>query len=191
MTGRVDVPLHGKAYVFGDNVPGDDGVIPFKVVGNIYESAEMDFGSMAMTPIDPTFPARFQRGGFIVAGKNFPTGPAHEQGVWALVEIGVAAIIAETVSANFFRAAVNDGLPVFSLPGITSVVREGDDLEVHLRKGLVRNLTTGAQLQASQMPDGLASILNAGGRRAHAAIRYRERSVRGSTNPSPAVEGSS
>lgn len=172
----VDLPLRGKAYVFGDNVPGDDGIVPFRVVSNIYETAKTDFGALAMTPVDPTFPSRFERGGFIVAGKNFPTGITHEQAIWALVQVGVAGVIAETMNAGFFQAALNDGLPAFALPGIASIVNEGDELEVLLRAATVRNLTTGKEIRGAPMPDRLADILSAGGKRAYAALKYKEHS---------------
>jgi 3-isopropylmalate/(R)-2-methylmalate dehydratase small subunit len=170
----IDSPLQGKAYVFGDNVPGDDGIVPFTVVSNIYETATMDFGSLAMTPVDPTFPMRFVRGGFLIAGQNFPTGIAHEQAIWALVQVGVAAVIVETMAAGFFQAAINDGLPAFALPGITSLVREGDPLEVVLRRALVRNLATGKELRGTPMPERIAVVLQAGGTRAYVAAKYRK-----------------
>lgn len=180
---NVDQPMRGRAYVFGDNVPGDDGIVPFKVVSNIYETSKLDFGAMAMTPVDPTFPSRFVPGGFLVAGRNFPTGIAHEQAIWALVQVGVRAVISETMNAGFFQASLNDGLPAFALPGITSVVHEGDEIEVHLREARVRNLTTGQELQGTRMPDRLADTLNAGGKRAFAAAKYRERVERSGDRP--------
>ena len=171
----VDQPIRGKAFVFGDNVPGDDGIVPFRVVSNIYETGSMDFGALAMTPIDPTFPQRFERGGILIAGANFPTGIAHEQAIWALMQVGVAAVVSETMSANFFQAATNDGLPAFSLPGISKLVREGDQLEVWLREGRVKNLTTGRELKGAEMPEHLARVLQAGGLRAFVAQQYRQR----------------
>ena len=177
MTLDVDAPIRGKAYVFGDDIPGDDGIVPFKMVSNIYETAKIDFGALAMTPVDPTFPSRFERGGILIAGKNFPTGITHEQAIWALTGVGVAVVISETMAAGFFQAAINDGLPCFALPGITALAREGDELEVRLRSGRVRNLTTGRELQGVSMPDRLADVLEAGGKRAYAALRYRERNT--------------
>ena len=171
----VDTPLRGRAYLFGDNIPGDDGIVPFSVVRNIYETDHSGLASLCMTPVDPTFPQRFERGGFLVAGQNFPTGIAHEQAIWALAAVGVAAVITESMGSGFFQACLSDGLPAFPLPGITALAHEGDELEVHLRRGFVRNLTTGQELQGAPMPERIADVLGIGGTRAYVAAKYHAR----------------
>ena len=163
----VDAALRGKAYVFGDDVPCDDGIVPRRVVDNRFGPSSLDFGALALTPLDPTFPKRFERGGFVIAGQRFTTGVAHEQAIWALLQIGVAGVISETMSGGFFRAALHDGLPALALPGITALAREGDLLEVVLRQATVRNLTTGAELKGERMPFRIAAILQAGGTRGY------------------------
>ena len=168
----VDRPLRGSAYLFGDDVPCDDGIVPSRVVSNLYDETTTDFGALAMTPIDPTFPGRFVRGGFLIAGRNFPTGVAHEQAIWALLQVGVAAVIAETMAANFFRAALSEGLPAFTLPGITALAHEGDTLEVVLRQATVRNITTGRELKGARMPFRIAAVLQAGGTRAYVTGKW-------------------
>ena len=168
----VDSPLRGNAYLFGDDVPCDDGIVPSRVVSNAYTETTTDFGALAMTPIDPTFPKRFQRGGFLIAGRGFPTGVTHEQAIWALLQIGLAAVISETMAAGFFRAALSGGLPAFTLPGITALAREGDSLEVVLRQATVRNLTTGTELKGARMPFRIAVVLQAGGTRAYVAGKW-------------------
>jgi 3-isopropylmalate/(R)-2-methylmalate dehydratase small subunit len=171
----VDTPLRGKAYVFGDNIPGDDGIVPFSVVRNIYETDHSGLAALCMTPVDPTFPERFERGGFLIAGQNFPTGIAHEQAIWAMAALGVAAVISESMSSGFFQACLNEGLPAYPVAGITTLAREGDELEVQLRTGLIRNLTTGQELQGAAMPERVATVLQSGGTRAYVAEKVRAR----------------
>ncbi|MBM4421551.1 MAG: hypothetical protein FJ034_08245, partial [Chloroflexi bacterium] len=163
---NVDTPLRGKAYVFGDDVPVDRGILPAGPAGSA------DPGRVVMTALDPSFPNRFERGGFIVAGRNFPTGVAHERAIRALLDAGVAAVIAETMAGGFFRAALNDGLPAMQIAGITSLVREGDSLEVSLRHATVRNVTTGQERKGFRMGAAVAQQLEAGGTRAFVARKW-------------------
>ena len=178
----VDTPLRGRAYVFGDNIPGDDGIVPFSVIRNIYDTDQSSLAALCMTPVDPTFPQRFERGGFLIAGENFPTGIAHEQAIWALALVGVAVVVAESMGSGFFQACLNEGLPAFPLPGITALAHEGDELEIHLRSGLIRNLTTGETLQGVPVPERIAEVLRAGGTRAYVAARFHARQGRSATS---------
>jgi 3-isopropylmalate/(R)-2-methylmalate dehydratase small subunit len=52
---------------------------------------------------------------------------------------------------------------VVEIKGISTAVRQGDQLEVDLVNGVCRNLTTGAVLQFARLPDFLLEILAAGG----------------------------
>ena len=52
--------------------------------------------------------------------------------------------------------------PTFN-EGITSKVRTGDDLEIDLSNGEIRNLTTGAKLKSAPLPESLMQILQMGG----------------------------
>jgi 3-isopropylmalate/(R)-2-methylmalate dehydratase small subunit len=181
---NVDTPLRGRAYVFGDNIPGDDGIVPFHVVRNIYDTDQSSLASLCMTPVDPTFPQRFERGGFLIAGQNFPTGIAHEQSIWSLALVGVAVVIAESMGSGFFTSCLNEGLPAFPLAGITALAHEGDELEVNLRSGLIRNLTTGESLQGAPIPERMAEVLAAGGTRAYVAARFHAQQARAAASAS-------
>jgi len=44
---------------------------------------------------------------------------------------------------NFFRNTVHIGLPVIEFKGIKSKVKQGDELEIDLRAGVIKNLTSG------------------------------------------------
>ncbi|MSQ37848.1 MAG: hypothetical protein EXR61_06005 [Chloroflexi bacterium] len=178
----VDTPLRGRAYVFGDDLPVDGGILPLDTGGGA------DLGTVVMTPIDRTFPERFEPGGFVVAGKNFPTGVATEHAIRALKQAGVAVVISETMAADFFRAALNDGLPAMQLPGITSLAREGDDLEVSLRHATVRNLTTREERKGVRMPFAVAVQLQAGGTRAYVAGKWGAKSPAAPPHPRAAAE---
>ena len=74
---------------------------------------------------------------------------------------GVSAILAKSVARIFFRNAINVGLPVLICD--TDSINDGDELEVDLEVGQVKNLTTGAELNFSPIPEIMLRILNEGG----------------------------
>jgi 3-isopropylmalate/(R)-2-methylmalate dehydratase small subunit len=69
----------------------------------------------------------------------------------------------ESINRNFLHNIINIGVPVIELPGIKSKVRQGDELEMELKAGIVRNLTTGEKIIFAHYPDFLLEIIEADG----------------------------
>jgi len=57
--------------------------------------------------------------------------------------------------------AINTGLPVIECD--TDKINAGDELEVDLSKGIIRNLTTGEDIPIKPLPEVMIKILNDGG----------------------------
>ena len=76
----------------------------------------------------------------IVAGINFGMGSSAEDAPRSLRDAGIAAVLAESISNIYLRTLINLGLPAIECPGISTFVDQGDDLEVDLESGRVRNL---------------------------------------------------
>ncbi|HHU76338.1 MAG TPA: 3-isopropylmalate dehydratase, partial [Firmicutes bacterium] len=57
------------------------------------------------------------------------------------------------------------GIPVFSAPGISDLVEEGEELEIIMDSAVIRiqNTTTGEGLSIPPLPDTMAKILESGG----------------------------
>jgi 3-isopropylmalate/(R)-2-methylmalate dehydratase small subunit len=160
--------LKGKAWVCGDYTDSQ------KILPERYWNAGTKVGNLdmeelskhAMEGADPNFAAEAAAGkySFIVAGRNFGGGgKSIEHPIFAIKGAGVKAVITESSSRYFFRNAINNGLPILICEGITSKVRTGDDLEVDLSAGEIRNLTTGAKLKSAPLPENLMEILKMGG----------------------------
>src|SRR6201746_360791 len=62
--------------------------------------------------VAPGFAGRFKAGDVIVAGRNFGINSSREQAVHIMKLMGVAAIVAPAFGRQFFRNAINNGLPV-------------------------------------------------------------------------------
>lgn len=149
--------LKGAAHVYGDNVD-TDRIIPGKY------TKTLDLKSLAdhvLEDLDPEFRTRMNRGDLVVGGDNFGCGSSREQAPLALKTAGVGAVVARYFARIFFRNAINIGLPVMEVPDL--VADSGDELEVDLKAGVLRNLTKGTEYKAAAMPDVMIDILREGG----------------------------
>jgi len=74
---------------------------------------------------------------------------------------GVSAVLAKSVARIFFRNAINLGLPVLICN--TDLIDDGDELEVDLLSGTIKDTTNGNQLAFDRMPEAMLRILDEGG----------------------------
>jgi len=58
---------------------------------------------------------------------------------------------------------VTIALPVMVCPGISAAFKDGEELEVDIDSGVVKNLTTGKSLRAEALPLDIQQILKQGG----------------------------
>ena len=150
--------LKGKAFKFGDGISTDQ-IIPGRFAhlrSNLPELAKH-----AMEDADPTFVNRVKPGDFIVAGSNFGLGSSREHAPLVIKMAGIGAILAKSVARIFFRNAINLGMPVLLCD--TNQINDGDELEIDLKAGVIRDLTNGKELSFSQIPDVMLHILDDGG----------------------------
>ena len=150
--------LKGKAFKFGDNI-STDHITPGRLAhlrSNLPELAKH-----VLEDADPSFASRVKAGGFIVAGSNFGLGSSREHAPLALKMAGVSAILAKSVARIFFRNAINLGLPVLICD--TDKVDDGDEVEIDLAAGTVRDITSGNRLAFNKMSGVMLHILDEGG----------------------------
>ncbi len=85
------------------------------------------------------FAQKAQPGDIVVVGKNFGAGSSRQQAVDCFRALGIGAIVAESFGAIYKRNAINSGLPIVSLPGLTGMAGEfetGGELEVDFTTGV-------------------------------------------------------
>jgi 3-isopropylmalate dehydratase small subunit len=150
--------LKGKAYIFGDNIDTDQ-VYP----GRYLELTEHEeIAKHIMEGADATFPARFERGGFIVAGSNFGCGSSREHAVITIKNAGVGAIFAKSFARIFYRNCINLGVPVIMVPDLESFgIEEGMTLEADLANGTL-SVSGTARKFIPLSPDIIKLIENGG-----------------------------
>jgi 3-isopropylmalate/(R)-2-methylmalate dehydratase small subunit len=134
----------GKVWKFGDCIDS----------GNI---------KGVMAGIDPEFHVKVKPGDFIIAGINFGMGSSAEDAPRSLRDAGIAAVLAESISNIYLRTLINLGLPAIECRGISTLVEQGDEIEIDLESGSVRNLTNGASLAFPPFSDQAIAILEKGG----------------------------
>jgi len=150
--------LKGKAFKFGDNI-STDHITPGRLAhlrSNLPELAKH-----VLEDADPTFASRMKAGDFVVAGNNFGLGSSREHAPLVIKIAGVSAILAKSVARIFFRNAINLGLPVLMCD--TALIDDGDELEVDLAAGTVKDITNGNQLTFGKIPEVMLNILKEDG----------------------------
>jgi 3-isopropylmalate/(R)-2-methylmalate dehydratase small subunit len=116
-----------------------------------------------MEDLDPNFAARVKPGDILLAGKNFGCGSSREHAPLALKAAGIACVIAGSFARIFYRNAFNLGLPLLVCPEACDRSDSGDELEVVLESGSIRNLTTGVGFRAEPIPAFMQDIIRHGG----------------------------
>ena len=150
--------LRGKAFKFDDSI-STDHIIPGRFAhlrSNLPELAKH-----VLEDADPTFVSRVKPGDLIVAGSNFGLGSSREHAPLVIKMAGVSAILAKSAARIFFRNAINLGLPVLICD--TALINDGDELEVDLAAGTVKDITNGNQLTFGKIPEVMLHILDEGG----------------------------
>ena len=150
--------LRGKAHKFGDGI-STDHIIPGRYAhlrSNLPELARH-----VMEDADVNFVKKVKAGDFVVGGSNFGLGSSREHAPLVIKMAGVSAILAKSVARIFFRNSINLGLPVLICD--TDRIDDGDELEVDLAEGTVRDKTNGSLLTFGRIPEVMLNILNEGG----------------------------
>ena len=154
--------LKGKAWKFGDDI-STDHIAPGR-----YFHLRSDLPELAkhvLEDADPEFASRMSAGDFVVGGNNFGLGSSREHAPTIIHLAGVSAVLGKSFARIFFRNSINVGLPVLICD--TDQFDAGDELEVDLETGRIKDLTNGKELEFKPLPPTMIKILNDGGLVSH------------------------
>ena len=155
--------ISAHAFKFGDDINTD------YIISGKYKFKSNDMREMAQHAMEELDPHYFERvspqGGLLVAGTNFGCGSSREQAPLVLINSNTKAVLAKSFARIFYRNAINTGLPLVECD--TERINEGDELEVDLEGGVVRNLTTSECINFAPLPPVMATLLADGGLVAH------------------------
>ncbi len=153
----LSLPRRGRVWKFADNID-TDRLAPFDSMSLPWEQRR----STVMKE-RPELAANCQPGDILVAGRNFGCGSSREPAAENLRLLGLSCVIAESFARIYFRNTVAIGFPNLACPGIADRCQDGDELEVNLAEGAIRNLTNGIELQAVPLDKTMVDIISAGG----------------------------
>jgi len=165
--------IRGKAFVVGDNIDTDQ-IIPAQYLNLVPTIPEeyRKLGSHALCglPVESN-PERFVAPGqegsvyrIIVGGRNFGCGSSREHAPISLGASGAKAVVAESFARIFFRNCVATGeiYPVESEAPLAAHFKTGDEAELDVEAGVLRNARSGESFKIKPLGD-VKEVVEAGG----------------------------
>jgi len=152
--------LKGKAR----RLPQDNDINTDYVISGRYKFKIQDPNELAthvMEDLDAKFYSRVEPGDFLVAGRNFGCGSSREQAPMAIKYAKISAVLCKSFARIFYRNSFNLGLPALELD--TDGIDEGDELEVDLAKGSIKNKTKNKEIKFNPLPPTMQTLLGDGG----------------------------
>jgi len=150
--------LKGRTWIFGDDINTDYMMPGFTPPGTSWQERT----KYCMRANRPGWAEQVKEGDVLVAGINFGTG-SNRPAARVLKLLGIGCVIAENINSLMFRNCVNWGLPAIPCKGVSKLFTEGDEAEIDLRTGTVKNTKSGQVLHGMKVPDLLLNITLAGG----------------------------
>jgi 3-isopropylmalate/(R)-2-methylmalate dehydratase small subunit len=149
----------GKAWVYKDNVD-TDVIIPARYLNT---SDPKELASYCMEDIDKNFAKEVKQGDVIIAGENFGCGSSREHAPIAIKASGVSVVIAKSFARIFFRNAINIGLVILKNTDLPDAVTKGDEIEVDVESGIIKNLSTGKEYSTTAYTGSIKELIDVGG----------------------------
>jgi len=149
----------GKAHKVGAHID-TDAIIPARFL--VTTDTEL-LGSNCMEGLEPGWIKRVQKNDIMVAGENFGCGSSREHAPLALLGAGIPVVVAKSFARIFYRNSFNMGLVLLEVGDEVDKLRDGDQLEVNLDAGLIKNLTTGETIVCPKVARSMQDLLDAGG----------------------------
>lgn len=149
----------GKSHKVGDHID-TDAIIPARF---LVTTDAKKLGENCMEGLEPNWIKRVSQGDIMVAGRNFGCGSSREHAPVAIVGAGMPIVIAHSFARIFYRNSFNMGLLLLEIGDEVEKIHDGDSLEVDTDAGIIRNLTTGAEIPFPPLPPSMQDLLRRGG----------------------------
>jgi 3-isopropylmalate/(R)-2-methylmalate dehydratase small subunit len=150
--------IRGRVRKFGDNIdtdtiaPGPSLLLPME-----------EMKKHAFSPIFPDFYRTVREGDILVAGNNFGCGSSREQATSVVKALGFRYVVCESMAKIFLRNCVGLGVYPILAKGSSRIFKEGDEIEIDMEQGQVRNVQTGEGVLFEPLSGTPLEILESGG----------------------------
>jgi 3-isopropylmalate/(R)-2-methylmalate dehydratase small subunit len=151
--------VRGKAWRYGRNID-TDAIIPARYLNT---SDSKVLAQHCLEDLDKMFASRVRAGDVLVVEENFGCGSSREHAPIAIKAVGISCVIAKSFARIFYRNAINTGLPIFECPEAVDNIKTGDEIEVDIDTGKIKNLSTDREFKALPFPDFIREIIKSGG----------------------------
>ncbi len=156
-TATTVAPIRATVHRLGDEVSTD---IHCSAKYNMGKSVQW-LAEHAFEQLVPGFAQRVRPGDVIVAGKDFGINSSREQAVHVLRAMGVSAVVAHSFGRQFYRNAINNGLPIAECD--VSSMADGDLIEVDVAAGRIAVPARGFSAEVPKLPPAVLALIAAGG----------------------------
>ncbi len=151
--------IKGKVWKFGDDVD-TDAILPGRY---LVLTGEKELAKCVMEGCDPNFSDKVKEGDIIVAGRNFGCGSSREHAPISIKGAGISAVVAESFARIFYRNSVNIGLLLIEAKGISKNVEEGDEIQINMKNGVLKDLNNSKEFEIKPLPEFMRGIMKEGG----------------------------
>jgi len=149
-----------KAHLYKRDHINTDEIIPARYLNT---DDEADLAKHCLEDLDTEFVNKVKKGDIIVAGEDFGCGSSREHAVWAIRGAGVQTIIAKSFARIFYRNAINNSFYIIESPEALEKIKDGDELEIDFKTGLIKDKSAGTDIKFNPLPDFALEIIEAGG----------------------------
>lgn len=149
--------IRGTVHRLGDDVNTD---LHCSAKYNIGKPVEW-LAQHAFEQLAPGLASSVRPGDVIVAGKDFGINSSREQAVHVLRAMGVAAVVARSFGRQFYRNAINNGLPIAECD--VSCIEAGDLIEVDVAAGRIEVAARAFRAEVPRLPPAVLALVAAGG----------------------------
>jgi len=155
---QVNQVFRSRVWCVGDDI-NTDLLLPI----DLMSAPRKEWARNVFRANRPGWAAQVRQGDILIGGKNFGMGSGRPFTMFALKDLGIACLVAESLNGLFFRNCVNYALPALEIADVRAAFEEGDEAEVDFSAGTITNLRTGQRLSGPPWPEVLQLSLRAGG----------------------------
>ncbi len=150
--------MSAKAWKVGNNID-TDLIIAARYLN---DASDENMRNHCMEDVILDYANTIAPGDVLVAGSNFGCGSSREHAPISIKVAGTSCVIAESFARIFYRNAINIGLPIIESPEAAKAIDQGDELDINLEEGVIKNLTKNETYHFEKFPAFIQKIVESG-----------------------------